>query len=102
MPQLRMEARDPEPDQCFFHTIKLALFAKWAFAVPARSLGIFFPKARNCSHGPVITPGPQPAHKSSLQVLGVEPIRPGPSKLAARLIEFAQSTVTQRKIKGII
>ena len=50
MPQLRIEARDPEPDE-MLHTIdKPALLADQALALPARSLGILLTKARNASH----------------------------------------------------
>jgi hypothetical protein len=83
MSQLRIEAPDPEPDQCRFHAIdQPALLANQALALPAWSLGVLLPKARNGSHLAVITLAPQPAHKGTLQELGVEPIRLGPSMLA--------------------
>src|SRR5207247_11195112 len=83
MSQLRIEAPDPEPDQCCLHTIdEPALLTNQALALPARSLSVLLPKAWNGSRLAVITLAPQPAHKGTLQELGVEPIRLGPPMLA--------------------
>jgi hypothetical protein len=80
--QLRIEAPDPEPDQGCFHAIdESALLANQALALPAWSLSVLLPKARNGSRLAVITLAPQPAHKGTLQKLGVEPIRLGPPML---------------------
>src|SRR5215470_9854594 len=81
--QLRIEAPDPEPDQCCFHTIdEPALLANQALALAAWSLGILLPKARNGSRLAMITLAPQPAHKGTLQELSVEPIRLSPPMFA--------------------
>jgi hypothetical protein len=83
MSQLRIEAPDPEPDQCCLHTIdEPALLTNQALALPARSLSVLLPKAWNGSRLAVITLAPQPAHKGTLHELGVEPIRLGPPMLA--------------------
>jgi hypothetical protein len=74
--QLRIEAPDPEPDQCCFHTIdEPALLANQALALAAWSLSILLSEGRNGSRLAMITLAPQPAHKGTLQELCVEPIR---------------------------
>src|SRR5437762_8674840 len=59
MSQLRIEAPDPEPDQCCLHTIdEPALLTNQALALPARSLSVLLPKAWNGSRLAVITARP--------------------------------------------
>ena len=83
MSQLRIEAPDPEPDQCCFHAIdEPALLANQALALAAWSLSILLSEGRNGSRLAMITLAPQPANKGTLQELCVEPIRLGPPMLA--------------------
>src|ERR1700674_1184703 len=58
----------------------------------SRSLSVLLAEALNRSRLAVITLAPQPAHKGTLQQLGVEPIRLGPPMLArhrhARRVDY--------------